>query len=232
MARGPLIATASGCFLVSNSKVVTAFLPSLLRRIVPALCLALSLSSVKTGAQTTEPPPKAIPVQATTANYRIAANDVVKVSVFQEEDLETLARVAQDGKISVPYIGSVDLAGRTLQEGARSIEARLREYYKHPQVVLRVMEYSKRNFTVLGQVSRPGIYDLPNESSLNLIEAIGVAGGYTRIANPGKITIKRQDKNGKETMLKVDAKKMATDSKEPRLKIEPGDTINVSESWL
>ena len=48
-----------------------------------------------------------------------------------------------DGKISIPYIGSVDLAGRTLQEGERSIEVRLREYYKHPQVTLRVMEYSK-----------------------------------------------------------------------------------------
>ena len=138
--------------------------------------------------------------------------------------------MAQDGKISIPYIGSVDLAGRTLQEGERSIEARLREYYKHPQVSLRVMEYSKRNFTVLGQVARPGIYEIPAEANLNLIEAIGVAGGYTRIAWPSHITVKRLGKNGEETILKVDAKKMASDSNVPRIKIQPGDTIFVPES--
>ena len=211
---------------------MTTILSALLRRIIPAVCMAW-LGSVQHGlAQTAEPPPKAVPVQASTANYRIAANDVVKVTVFQEDDLETLARVAQDGRISLPYIGSIDLGGKTTQEGVRTIEARLREYYTHPQVALRVMEYSKRSFTVLGQVARPGNYDLPNEGSLNLIEAIGVAGGYTRIASPGKITIKRIGKNGEETTLKVDAKKMASDSNVPRIKVLPGDTIIVPESWL
>lgn len=209
-----------------------AIIPAMLLRIVPCLCMALSFSARQARAENAEPPPKALPVQATTANYRITANDVVKVTVFQEDDLETLARVAQDGKISIPYVGSVDLAGRTLPEAAKSIEARLRDYYIHPQVALRVIEYSKRNFTVLGQVARPGIYEIPAESNLNLIEAIGVAGGYTRIANPGKITVKRQGKNGEETILKVDAKKMASDSNMPRIKVQPGDTIFVPESWF
>lgn len=205
--------------------------PSLFRTLLSSLCFIVPFFAEQAKAQNAEAPPRAIPVQAATANYRISANDVVKVTVFQEDDLETLARVAQDGKVSIPYIGSVDLAGRTTQEGARSIEARLREYYTHPQVAVRVMEYSKRNFTVLGQVARPGIYEIPAEASLNLIEAIGVAGGYTRIAAPNKITIKRVGKNGEES-FKVDAKKMSSDPNMPRIKVQPGDTIFVPESWL
>lgn len=204
--------------------------PSRLRTLLFGVCFSSLFFAGQVMSQNAEPPPRAIPVQASTLNYRITANDVVKVTVFQEDDLETMARVAQDGKVSIPYIGSVDLAGRTTQEGARSIEARLREYYTHPQVAVRVMEYSKRNFTVLGQVSRPGIYEIPAEASLNLIEAIGIAGGYTRIANPGKITLKRQVKGGEETILKLDAKRMSTDPNMPRIKVEPGDTIFVPES--
>ena len=208
-----------------------SLLTSPVRRIAAVLCAACLALGNEARSQTAEtPPPKAIPVQASTANYRITPNDVVKVTVYEENDLETLARVAQDGKISIPYIGSVELGGRTLQDAARSIEARLKEYYVHPQVTLRVMEYSKRNFTVLGQVGRPGIYEIPAESNLNLIEAIGVAGGYTRIAWPSHITIKRKGKNGEETVLKVDAKKMASDANQPRINIMPGDTIYVPES--
>ena len=203
----------------------------LIRTIVFGTCFAVLFFIGQAKSQTPGTPPRAIPVQGTTSNYRITANDVVKVTVFQEDDLETVARVAQDGKVSIPYIGSVDLAGRTTSEGAKSIETRLREYYTHPQVAVRVMEYSKRNFTVLGQVARPGIYEIPAEASLNLIEAIGVAGGYTRIAAPNKITIKRAGKNGEES-FKVDAKKMSSDPNSPRIKVQPGDTIFVPESWL
>ena len=205
--------------------------PLLFRTFLSAVCFVALFLTEYAKSQNTEAPPRAIPVQASTANYRISANDVVKVTVFQEDDLETVARVAQDGKVSIPYIGTVDLAGRTTQEGARSIEARLREYYTHPQVAVRVMEYSKRNFTVLGQVARPGIYEIPAEASFNLLEAIGVAGGYTRIAAPDKIVIKRVGKNGEES-FKVDAKKMARDPNTPRIKVQPNDSIFVPESWL
>jgi protein involved in polysaccharide export with SLBB domain len=159
-------------------------------------------------------------------------NDSVNIKVFQEEELLTTERIARDGTITFPFIGTVSLVGRTLQESAEILQARLREYLVHPQVTVRVVEYSKRRFTVLGQVSKPGIYELPDDSSLTLLEAIGMAGGYTRIANPSKVTLKRQGSRGEDTLYRLDAARMARDKDSQRFDVQAGDTILVGESFL
>ena len=56
-----------------------------------------------------------------------------------------------------------------------------------------------------------------------------MAGGYTRIANPGKVTVKRRE-GGQETIIRVDARKMARSSSEASFLIQPGDVITVAES--
>ena len=156
----------------------------------------------------------------------------MNVKVFQEDDLQVTERLARDGTITLPFIGQVSLAGRTLQESAEILQGRLREYLVHPQVTVRVVEYSKRRFTVLGQVSKPGNYEMPDDSTLTLLEAIGMAGGYTRIANPGKVILKRQDASGAETLFRLDAGRMAKDKDSPRFEVLPSDTILVGESFL
>ena len=174
---------------------------------------------------------RAIP-RADSPNYRLLTNDLVNIKVFQEDDLQTTERVARDGTITFPFIGAVSLAGRTLQESAELLQARLREYLVHPQITVRVVEYSKRRFTVLGQVSKPGNYELPDDSTLTLLEAIGMAGGYTRIANPSKITVKRQGSRGEDSLFRLDAARMAKDKDSPRFEVQSGDTIMVGESFL
>jgi polysaccharide export outer membrane protein len=82
---------------------------------------------------------------------------------------------------------------------------------------------------VLGQVQRPGAYELPDRDALTLIQAIGLAGGYTRIADPGRITLKRAE-DGKETVLHLDARKMAGGSTESAFDVHAGDIITVGES--
>jgi len=161
----------------------------------------------------------------------LSANDLVHVKVFQEEELEATVRIAKDGTIQFPLIGSARIGGRTVQEAAQTLEAALREYLVRPQVSLRVTEYSKRRFTVLGQVAKPGAYDMPEDQTMNLLEAIGVAGGYTRIANPAKVILKRKV-NGQETIYKLNAKTMAIDGENQRFDVLPGDTIMVGESIL
>ncbi len=165
-------------------------------------------------------------------NYRLLTNDLVNIQVFQEDDLQSTERIARDGTISFPFVGTVSLVGKTLQESAEILQARLREYLVHPQVTVRVAEYSKRRFTILGQVTKPGVYELPSDSTLTLLEAIGMAGGYTRIASPSKITLKRQNQSGEETLLRLDGASMAKDKTSQRFEVQPGDTIMVGESFL
>jgi len=161
-------------------------------------------------------------------SYRLRPKDVVRISVFQEEDLETVAKVGTDGNISFPLIISARIGGKTIPEATEIVESLLKEYYIKPQVTISITEYAKRYFTILGQISKPGTFDMPEDNSLNLVEAVGMAGGYTRIANPSKITVKRLV-NGRETVLKIDGKKMLVDGS-ARFEVEPGDTIVVAES--
>ena len=128
------------------------------------------------------------------------------VKVFQEEELETTARLAKNGSITMPLVKNVMIGGLTRQEAEQRIETQLKEYLVRPQVTVRIVEYTKRRITVLGQVNDPGAIELPAEGNIDILEAIGMAGGYTRIGNPSKITVKRKV-NGRDAIYKLDAKK-------------------------
>lgn len=164
------------------------------------------------------------------ANYVLAANDLIGIRVFQEDDLETRVRISKDGTITFPLIGVIRVGGKTPQEAARGIRDMLAKgYLINPQVTVSVLEYTKYRLTVLGQVQKPGSYDFPDRERLTLLEAIGMAGGYTRIADPGKIVVKRIS-NGKESVYRVNAKKMASRVDASAFEVMPGDVITVGES--
>ncbi len=166
------------------------------------------------------------------ATYAVNPEDVVDVKVYQEPDLETTARVSKDGTISFPLVGTVTIAGKTPDEAARLIGGELQKgYLVNPQVSITVVEYSKRRFTVLGEVQKPGSYDMPDRENVTLLEAIGIAGGYTRIADPAKIRLKRLA-DGKETVFKLDAKSMANERQTVSFEIKPGDIITVGETFF
>jgi len=183
-----------------------------------------------------DPPPEtAIPGQnkvglsQPSANYRLAVRDTVHVKVFQEDDLETTARIDKDGNIPFPLLGTAKIGGQTVQEATATMAALLREYLIKPQVSLDIAIYSKRRFTILGQVNRPGVFDIPDETTLSLLEAIGMADGYTKIANPARIKVKRVVQ-GQETIIPVNAKDMLDPKKGFSFEVQPGDTIMVGEA--
>ena len=165
------------------------------------------------------------------AGYVLSANDYVGVEVFGEDDLRTNGRLNPEGNLSVPLLGSVHLAGLTLTQAAsRLTELYGRDYLVNPKVNIMLLGYAKRRFSILGQVARPGSYDMPESSpaGIDLLEAIALAGGYTRIAAPERITVRRQSSNG-DQIFKVNAKKF-NKSGGGGFRVEPGDTITVGES--
>lgn len=163
------------------------------------------------------------------SNYVLRPDDVIDVKVFQEDDLESTLRVARDGTVVFPLIGAVPVGGKTVEAAGEEIRARLaKDYLVNPQVNVMVKEYAKRRFTVLGEVQKPGAYDFPDGAGLQLLEAIGYAGGYTRIAEPAWVTLKRIV-NGKEVVFKLNAKRMARDGHSQAFDVRPGDVITVGE---
>ena len=170
------------------------------------------------------------------AGYVLSANDQVAIEVFGEDDLRTNGRLNGEGNLSLPLLGSVRLSGLTLtQAAARLTELYGRDYLVHPKVNLMLVGYAKRRFTVLGQVNRPGSYEMPEGSpeGIDILEAIAFAGGYTRIAAPESINVRRHGANG-DQIIKVNAKRLAKGQGGPggSFRVQPGDTISVGESWF
>jgi polysaccharide export outer membrane protein len=162
-------------------------------------------------------------------DYLLAANDIVSVTVYQEEDLSAKVRVSKDGSIVLPLLGSVTVGGKTRETAARLIRDLLAEkYLVSPQVSVDIAEYAKRRFTVLGQVSRPGSYEMPGDESVNLLQAISMAGGYSRLGTGRGVTVQRGQGADKKT-FKLDADAMAKDKDVKIFEIEADDTITVGE---
>jgi len=160
--------------------------------------------------------------------YRLSPNDVIKMKVFQEDDLATEARIGKDGTITVPLVGVVTLGGKTVEEATALLrESFGKDYLVNPQVTLTVAEYAKRRFTVLGQVQKPGTYDIPSEESVTLLQAIAMAGGFTRLAVQGKVTVTRT-LGGKRTFT-VDLKSATNDPGTKHFEVLPDDTVMVAE---
>jgi protein involved in polysaccharide export with SLBB domain len=165
------------------------------------------------------------------AGYVLGPNDYIGVEVFGEDDLRTNGRLNPEGNLSVPLLGSVHLAGLTLTQAASKLtELYGRDYLVNPKVNVMLLGYAKRRFSILGQVNRPGSYEMPESSpdGIDLLEAIALAGGYTRIAAPERITVRRQSANG-DQIFKVNAKKFNKGSG-GGFHVRPGDTITVGES--
>ena len=201
----------------------------------PPFSSLLNLDSSRPAASSPQSSPSSSTTIASSitapSGYRLSVDDQVGVEVFGEDDLRTAARVNSEGAVSLPLLGSVRLVGLTLnQAAARLTELYGSDYLVNPKVNVYLVSYAKRRFTVLGQVNRPGSYEMPegSPSGIDLLEAIAIAGGYTRIAAPERISVKRR-----EQVMRVDAKKLARrGGNEGGFKVEPGDTITVAESII
>ena len=152
--------------------------------------------------------------------------------VFGEDDLRTNGRLNPEGNLRVPLLGSIHLAGLTLTQAVSKLtELYSRDYLVNPKINVTLLGYAKRRVSILGQVNRAGIIDLPEDSpqeGIDLLEAIALAGGYTRIASPERITVRRHNASG-DQIFKVNAKRF-TKGKGGSFLVKPGDTITVGES--
>ena len=158
--------------------------------------------------------------------YRLGPNDVLGITVYRESELSRTVRVSSDGCISYPLLGKVKVEGLTVFELENDLTERLKKYLKNPQVTVFIQRYS--TITVSGQVEKPGAY--PLKEDLTVIEAISLAGGFTKIAARNDVKIMRVE-DGKKKTIRV---KVADISKKGDLTqdvpLKRGDVVFVPES--
>ena len=121
--------------------------------------------------------------------YRISQQDILQISVFQVNDLNSAVQVSQDGNITLPLIGKAQVAGRTTNEAEQIIAGKLRQkYLQSPQVSVSVKTYGKR-ITLSGAVGGPRV--LPDDGNTTLSQGIANAGGVSDIGNSSRVHIAR-----------------------------------------
>jgi len=163
-------------------------------------------------------------------DYILSSGDTLNLMVYKEPDLNMQSKIARDGRVQLPLLGEVKVAGMSVREAQEHIRKLLNaDYVVDPQVYLNIVSYTQRKFTIIGQVTRPGSYELQGTESLGILEAVGMAGGFSRIADTKNITVKRSVE-GKTQTIKVNTKKLE-DPQGGSFDVLPGDIITVGESW-
>lgn len=158
--------------------------------------------------------------QEVAVGYRIAAGDKLKVTVFEEPSLTGEYQIGGSGDLAIPLIDPIPAKGLTPNEIATIIAEKLKAggYVLVPRVAAEVI--INRPFYILGEVKLPGEY--PYGGDMTLEQAVARAGGFSPRANRTTILLRRQDWTS--------ARKVKLDG--PALRIAPGDTITIRESFF
>jgi polysaccharide export outer membrane protein len=131
--------------------------------------------------------------------YRIGANDLLELSVFQVKELDRAVRVNTRGLITLPLIGAIQAAGLSATELEERIAEKLKkDYLQDPQVSVFIKEFTSQRITVEGQVEKAGIYPLTGRTTL--LQAIALAGGLKELGEDTKIKVFHLEKSGARKM--------------------------------
>lgn len=171
---------------------------------------------------------------ATAQEYRLQPEDVLSITVHEQPDLTTKTRITADGNITFPLLGTVHVAGMTPDEVGRKIKGLLEEdYLVNPQVQVYIEEYAPKQVSVIGCVNKPGKYDMFHEKETTVLEAIAMAGGFSKIADVNATRILRIGEDGKEQTIMIRVKDITVKGeKEKDVPLKPNDVIFVPESFF
>lgn len=130
-----------------------------------------------------------------TQTYSVGPGDVLQVRAWKNEALSQRVTVRPDGYITLPLIGDVPAGGKSVDQIATDISEAAKRYYNEPQMIsVEVSELHSYRIYVLGEVSRPG--EFTPKGQVTVLQAIALAGGFTRFAAPDKVVIVRRDAQG------------------------------------
>lgn len=127
--------------------------------------------------------------------YRIGPEDVLQISVWKNDAISRAVPVRPDGKITLPLLNDVQAAGLTPMELRAFLMEKLAEYTPNPEVSVIVTGINSFRVSVIGEVMRPGRYDL--KSWTTVLELLAQAGGLTQFASRSRIVVLRPLGDGK-----------------------------------
>ncbi len=171
-------------------------------------------------------PDEAVRTRSVPDDYQIGSGDVLQISVWKEPDASVPSVVVRpDGKISMPLLKEIYVAGMTPTELEHSITAKLSKFINAADVTVVVSAINSKKVYVVGAARKEG--PLPYTYRMTVMQAISEAGGLTDYAKRKKIYVLRSE-NGKEYQLPFNYEEVIKGEKtEQNIQLLPGDTIIV-----
>ncbi len=173
------------------------------------------------------------PVAGNPTDYIIGESDVLKFNVYGHKDLSTVARVSGSGMINFPLLGQVKVAGLTVSEISLRISSMLADgYIISPQVSVFIEEFRSQKAVIMGEVVKPGLYELRGRTSL--LELVSIAGGLTRDAGDTAI-IKRKarESSGEENIATINLTRLIMEGDTSLdVPVLEGDSIYIAKAGL
>jgi polysaccharide export outer membrane protein len=164
--------------------------------------------------------------EASPEDYRLGAGDLLKILVFDHEELSVDVRVSQTGNITYPLVGQIPVAGLSTRDAELLLARRLSEggYVKQPQISVLVSEYQSQKVSVMGQVTKPGQY--PLDASKRVLDVLAMAGGVLNDTAAEDATLVRAD--GSRAV--IDLEKLFDGDPALNLAVQDGDTVFVAHA--
>lgn len=164
--------------------------------------------------------------------YLISIDDVLDITIYPDKELSRQVTVSREGVISFPLIGEVKMVGMTVVQAEKSLKETLsKDYLVDPQVYVKVEKYHEVSISILGEVNRPGTYQLSSQQgATTLLEAVAKAGGFSQLANMKKIKIMRTD-SGQRKVYQVSAVEIM-EGKKKDIRLQADDIVVVAQSWF
>jgi len=173
------------------------------------------------------------PAHGYVKDYIVGEGDVLKISVYNHPDLTTTSRIEGDGAILFPLIGQVKVAGLTISGvSAKLCELLSDGYVISPQVTIFIEEFRSQKATIIGQVNKPGLYELKGHTTF--LEILSRAGDLSKDAGD-KAIIKRKTAgdNGAEKVIAVDLNRLIEMGDiTQNIPVIDGDNIYVTKAGL
>jgi polysaccharide export outer membrane protein len=159
--------------------------------------------------------------------YTIGVPDGLQITVWKNPDLSTDATVRPDGTITMPLIGDIKAAGRTPSELKAEISQKLSTFVRDESAVvtIAVTTVASYKFTVSGNVNTPGVFG--SQNYVTVAEAMALAGGPNRFAEPAGLVLIRKDKtSGKYKRIPISYDDVRSNKRpDMNLVLMPGDTL-------
>lgn len=174
-------------------------------------------------------------LEAPAADYVLQPMDVLRVQVFQEDDINKQGEVSisQEHTIFLPLIKTISLKGKTVRQAEEMIRDLYdKDYIVNPQVSVIVLKYSERSVNVIGAVNAAGRIQFPQEGRLNIVDAISLAGGQNRFADLKRVKLTRKNPNGGSATQEIDVDVLMKRGGRDAVHLEKGDVIFVPERIL